>query len=319
MLFNERIKNFPISFFAIILGMSGFALAFQRAEKILGLSFPISNYLLWITGILFGFVLLLYLIKVIFFTDEFKKEFNHPIKLNFFPLIAKIFLVNSVIFISLNKSVSKYIWIIGTILQLFFSLIIISSWLNHSKYEIHHLNPAWFIPIVGFVIVPIAGIEYFNYEISWFFFSIGILFWIVLFAIILNRVIFHHPIADKLIPTFFILFAPPSIAFISYVKLTGHLDPFAKILYYFSLFMFILVMLQFKKFAKLNFYLSWWAYSFPMAAITIATIFMFHLTQMIMFKYIAVTMLIFLSLLIIYLFIRTVRAISRRLICVEEE
>lgn len=317
--FMERIKNFPISFFAIILGMSGFTLVFQKAEKILSLSVPLSNYLLVITVILFAIVFLLYLMKMILFTDNFINEFNHPIKLNFFPLIAKILLVNSVILLALNKSASKYLWIAGTILQLLFSIIIISSWINHSKYEIHHLNPAWFIPIVGFVIVPIAGIEFYNHEISWFFFSIGIIFWIVLFTIIINRVIFHHPIADKLIPTFFILFAPPAIAFIAYVKLTGHLDPFAKILYYFSLFMFILIIFQFKKFRKLNFFLSWWAYSFPLAAITIATIFMYHLTKVILFKYISVILLVSFSLLIIYLSIKTLKAIFSKQICVEEE
>jgi len=317
--FSERLNNFPISFFAIILGMSGFTLAFQRAEKILKLSFEASGYLLWVTGVLFGIVSIMYLLKIFLFTDTFKKELNHPVRINFFPLIAKIFLVNAVIFMLINKTASLYLWIAGTALQLFFSLWIMSSWINHSKYEIHHLNPAWFIPIVGFVIVPIAGVEFFDKEISWFFFSIGIFFWIVLFSIIFYRVIFHNTIPDKLIPTFFILFAPPAIAFISYVKLTGNIDPFAKTLYYFSLFLFILVMIQYKKFAKLHFYLSWWAYSFPLAAITIATLFMFRLTERAFFGYLGVAMLVMLSIIIMYLFIRTYSAISSKMICVEED
>lgn len=299
--------------------MAGFTLAFQRAEKILQLPFEASGFLLWVTGFLFAVVSFVYLAKMIVFTDKFKDELNHPVRINFFPLIAKILLVNAVIFLSISRTASFYLWIAGTFSQLFFSIWIMSSWINHTKYEIKHLNPAWFIPIVGFVIVPIAGVELIDKEISWFFFSIGILFWIVLFSIIFYRVIFHHPIQDKLIPTFFILFAPPAIAFISYVKLTGSIDPFAKILYYFSLFLFLLVMSQYRKFAKLHFYLSWWAYSFPMAAITIATLFMFHLTAIPFFGYLGAAMLALLSVIVIFLAIRTYSAIAHRTICVEED
>jgi tellurite resistance protein len=51
-----------------------------------------------------------------------------------------------------------------------------------------------------------------------------------LFAIILNRIIFHNQFAPKFMPTLFILIAPPAIGFISYIKLTGSLDFFAQIL-----------------------------------------------------------------------------------------
>ncbi|MFX4155809.1 C4-dicarboxylate ABC transporter, partial [Aliarcobacter butzleri] len=76
-------------------------------------------------------------------------------------------------------------------------------------------NPAWFIPIVGNLIVPLAGVGIVDNTILYFYFSIGIFFWINLFAIILNRIIFHNQFAPKLKPTHFILIAPPAIGFIS--------------------------------------------------------------------------------------------------------
>jgi len=317
--FSERLKNFPISFFAVILGMSGFTLACQRAEKIFKVSFEASGYLLWATEALFAAVSVLYLLKVLLHTDKFRDELRHPVRIHFFPLIAKICLVNAIIFLTLNPTAAWYFWLAGTFLQLFFSIWIMSSWINHTRYEVHHLNPAWFLPIVGFVMVPIAGVELVDLEISWFFFSIGVIFWIVLFSLIFNRVIFHNPIPDKLIPTFFILFAPPAIAFISYVKLTGGIDPFARILYYFSLFMFILVLFQFGKFARLKFYLSWWAYSFPLAALTLATLFMYHQNGQLFFALLGVVLLALLSGVMLFLAVRTWRAIANGMICVEEE
>ena len=43
----NRLKNFPISFLAICLGLIGFTLAWQKAEIILKLPILISNYLLY--------------------------------------------------------------------------------------------------------------------------------------------------------------------------------------------------------------------------------------------------------------------------------
>ncbi len=43
------------------------------------------------------------------------------------------------------------------------------AWLRHENFKIHHIIPTWFIPIVGCIIIPIAGIIHFSAELSWFF------------------------------------------------------------------------------------------------------------------------------------------------------
>jgi len=133
-----------------------------------------------------------------------------------------------------------------------------------------------------------------------------------------NRIIFHHPIPDRLIPTSFILFAPPAIAFIAYVKLTGEIDPFARILYYVSLFLVIVVFSQVKSYSKIKFFISWWAYTFPTVAFTIATILMYHKTGFIFFQLLSYAMVIILSMIMGYVIYRTVKAVSNREICIEE-
>jgi tellurite resistance protein len=316
---NERLKNFSISFLAIPLGLIGLTLAWQKAELILGLSFHLYKYLLFFTSVVFLLILSIYIIKLLKFPKTLPAEFYHPVKINFFPILAKIFLILSIIFLELNMGCSKIFWIIGVILQFIFSIVILSVWIRQTKFEYHHLNPSWFIPIVGNVMIPIAGVAHGFVELSWFFFSIGIVMWISLFIIVFNRIIFHNPIADKLIPTFFILFAPPAIAFIAYVKLAGGIDSFARILYYISLFLLILILAQFKMFSKIKFYLSWWAYSFPMAAITIATMLIYHETGIDFFRILSYLLFALLMLIILYLLYKTSLAINKKIICVEED
>ncbi len=131
------------------------------------------------------------------------------------------------------------------------------------------------------------------------------------------RVIFHNPIADKLIPTFFILFAPPVIGFISLTKFVG-VTPFGNMLYYFGLFLFVLMLFQLKIFLQINFYLSWWAYSLPMSALAIGTFLMYHETGLGFFKIVSWFIFVLLNFLILLLFMKTVYVVKNKRICIEE-
>lgn len=314
----DRLKNFPISFLAVCLGLIGFTLAWQKAEQILKLPFILSKGLLYFSIAVICVIFIIYAAKIIKFPQEVRKEFNHPIKLNFYPIIAKLFLISSIIYLSLNLAVSRYLWWVGVTIQFVFTIIIMSVWIRHNKFEIHHINPSWFIPVVGCIIIPIAGVQHFSAELSWFFFSIGLFWWLILTTIVINRVIFHHPIADKLIPTFFILFAPPIIGFIALTKLVG-LTSFGNLLYYFGAFMFILILFQFNMFRKIKFYLSWWAYSFPMDALAIGTFLMYHETGLQFFRIASWGIFILLNLIIILLLIKTINAIKNKQLCIEEK
>ncbi len=315
----ERLKNFPISALAVPLGLIGFALAWQKAEDILEMNFKLSNYLLYFSLIMVFLLFIVYAFKILKYFPEVKKEFNHPIKINFYPIIAKIFLIASIIYLSINLDISKYFWWSGVVVQFIFTIIVMSAWIRHTKFEIHHINPSWFIPVVGCIMIPIAGVQHFAPELSWFFFSIGFFWWLILTVLVINRIIFHNPIPDKLIPTFFILFAPPIIGFISLSKLIPGINYFGDMLYYFGFFLFILILFQYKLFSKIKFYLSWWAYSFPLDALAIGTFLMYHRTNLPFFKVASVAIFILLNLTIFILLVKTIIAVKNREICIEEK
>jgi tellurite resistance protein len=188
---------------------------------------------------------------------------------------------------------------------------------HHTKYEIGHLNPAWFIPVVGNILVPIAGVHHAPADISWFFFSLGLFFWPVLTAIIFYRLIFHASLPERFMPTLFIFIAPPAVGFISWYNLVGEVDAFGRVLYFVGLFFTLLLLAQASYFARLKFFLSWWAYSFPIAAITIASLVMLKDTGAGLYAWIAGLLLALLTAVIAILLVRTALAVSRREICVE--
>ncbi len=313
-----RIKYFPISFFSVILGMAGLTIVYQRAEKFLDFPFYLSDFLIYLTLMVFIIITFIYFIKIFKYPLEVKDEIDHPVKLSFFPTFSISLLLLSIAFLQKNIQVSKIFWFSGTIFHTYITFKVIAIWIEQTKFKIHHISPAWFIPIVGNIIIPVAGVVHVSIEISWFFYSIGIVFWLVLFTIFFYRIIFHHPLQEKLIPTFFILIAPAAVGFISYVKLNNEVDNFARVLYYFALFMTFLLLSRYKMFFKIKFYLSWWAYSFPIASITLATILFYHLSEYIIFAILSYIFTGFLTIFILLIIFKTINAIRYEEICIEE-
>ena len=315
---HSRIRFFPISFFSIVMGLAGFAIAAQRAEEIFALPAGVGQGFTWFSAVLFLLLASAYGIKLLRFPHDVVKELNHPIKLSFFPTISISLILLSIAFRAECSTLSFWLFVLGAPLQLGFTLFVMSRWISHTHFEIQHSNPSWFIPVVGNILVPIAAINHGQSEIGWFFFSIGVVFWLVLLTIIINRVIFHHPLPEKLAPTFFILIAPPAVGFISYVKLTGGLDGFARVLFYTALFTVLLLAALHRKFRGIRFFLSWWAYSFPTAAFAIASMLMFHHTGMAFFGLLSQIMLVLLAGIITLLLVRTVTAMLKGEICVDD-
>jgi tellurite resistance protein len=313
-----RLQHFPISWFAVVMGLAGFTIAWHRAETVFSMPLHISPWLLGITVAVFVVLALLYASKVVRYGKAVRAEFAHPIKLNFFPTTSIGLILLSIALLPYQMDISFVLWSVGAALHLLFTLYVLSVWIHHTHFEIHHINPAWFIPIVGNILVPIAGVRHVSPEISWFFFSIGLLFWLVLLTIIIYRMVFHNPLPDKLLPTLFILIAPPAVGFISWLQLNGSVDAFARILYYGAIFLTLMLLTQAGRFVRLKFFLSWWAYSFPMAAITIATVLMYQQLQLPFFQGLAYVLLGLLTLIIITLLFKTVQAMARKEICVEE-
>lgn len=314
----DRLQHFPIAWFAMIMGLTGLSLAWHKAEGILRLGFAPSGWLLLLATGLFVLLAAMYSVKLVKFKATARKEWSHPIKMHFVPAVSISLILLSIAWLPVSAPYSKLLWLAGVALHLILTLYVITQWMHHSKFEIVHLNPAWFIPVVGNILVPIAGVSHAPVEVSWFFFSIGLVFWPVLLTIIMYRVVFHASLPERLMPTLFILIAPPAVGFISYVKLTGEVDAFAQVLYHSALFFTLLLFSQVRHFSNLKFFLSWWAYSFPLAAITIASLVMFEHNGGTLFLRLAGVLLGIATVVIAGLLVRTVIAVKKGQICVEE-
>jgi tellurite resistance protein len=238
--------------------------------------------------------------------------------ISFFPTLSISLLLLAIGYAEVSETVSLALWAIGAAVNLVFTLVVLSIWIRHTHFEIAHFSPAWFIPVVGNLLVPVVGVQYAPADISWLFFAVGIVFAVLLLVIFFYRMVFHQPLHDRHLPTLFILIAPPAVAAISYVKLTGSFDSFARILYFLAVFFALFLLVQVRMFARIHFYLSWWAYTFPMAALTIATFLVGKETSTALYKGAATVLWVGLSVLVAGLVVRTLAAVGRHEICVPD-
>ncbi|WP_294614562.1 SLAC1 anion channel family protein [uncultured Roseovarius sp.] len=268
---RDWLAHVPVTLFTIVMGLCGFTLALRAGEAALGFGYFISGAAHGFTMVIFAIVALLYLAKGLRHPGAVVAEWRHPVKLAFFPAISIALVLMAVVMLDPAPGLARAMWLVAVPLQLVLTVSVVSRWIGARSFQHGHLTPAWFIPSVGNVIVAIGGVPLGYVEISWFFTSVGLIFWIVFLVLVMNRLIFHDPLPQRLQPTLVILIAPPSVGFLAWVALVGEVDSFARVLLNGAYIFTLIVAVQLPSLLRLPFSLAFWALSFPMAGVTIAS------------------------------------------------
>lgn len=315
---GNRLEHYPVTFFATIMGMTGLSLSLHAAELSWGTGSIASTAIYYLALVMFVLVSLGYLLKAIKYPQAVSGEWHHPVRIAFFPAISISLLLLSAASLSRIPPLAEPLWVAGTALQGILTIAVVSAWIGARAFQTGQLNPAWFIPAVGNVIVPIAGVPLGYVELSWYFMSVGLIFWVVLMTLVMNRLIFHDPLPGKLQPTLVILIAPPAAGMVAWVRLIGEIDSLARILLNGAFLFTLIVAVQLPRIVKLPFAMSFWALSFPIAAATIASFTYATRTNSTAHQLIGTALLAALVVIIAALVQRTLRAMAAGQVCVPE-
>lgn len=271
------LAHVPTPLFTVVMGLGGLGLAWREAEVALGLPGLVGELILVVAGACFVVIAGLYGGKVLRHRRAVLVEFNHPVRSCYFGAASLGLMVLAVGALPHSTTLAQALWLPGAALQLVIGVVVLGRWF-HRAVMISDANPAWFIPVASSVVAPLAGAPLGYVETSWFFLATGLVFWLALFTLMLNRIIFHDQLPAKSVPTLFIMIAPPAVAFSSYLSLNGYqLDPFARFLLAPSLFLTLLLASMARQFLRLPFALSWWAFTFPTCALTLAVLHYYEL------------------------------------------
>ncbi|APW40593.1 hypothetical protein RD110_09610 [Rhodoferax koreense] len=265
-----------IAMFGMVMGIGGLSNAWAAAARTLGVPLWISQVLLVLALLAFVLLVVAHLAKLGFCFREVAEEFAHPVRSSFFPATSVSMVVLSIGLRAYSLPLAQALWWLGAAMHFVLAVTLIRRWVLHAQDEAV-LTPAWFIPVVGNILVPVGGVPLGHVEISWFFFSVGLIFWLSFFTIVLHRVLFVPAMSQRSMPTLFILLAPPSIGLSAYLAFTGgQAGALGDILYCLALFIAILLATLWRHVAHGAFFMSWWAMTFPADGWAGATIAFFH-------------------------------------------
>ncbi|MCE4225331.1 C4-dicarboxylate ABC transporter [Methylobacterium sp. C25] len=259
----------PVSLFGSVMGLTGLSVAWHLASSRHGVSPLISDAIGWLAVLAFVALTGAYGVKAVTAPDAVAAEFKHPIASSLFGTAIISLLLLPIVLVRYSAPLADGLWIIGTVLMMLFAWHIVSRWMS-SRQQVAHATPAWIVPVVGLLDVPLAAPSLdlpMTHGISLFAFSVGLFFAVPLFTLIFSRLLFEEPMPEALRPTLMILIAPFSVGFTSYVATTGQIDTFAEALVLLSLFILAVLLRQLRDLPfACPFRLSWWAVSFPLAA-----------------------------------------------------
>ncbi|SIT04534.1 tellurite resistance protein [Roseivivax lentus] len=309
-----RLAYLPVALFGMTMGLLGLGLAVYAAG-FATLSFWIGGVGSLVLAVLLG----AYALKALRYPGHVAREWGDPVRLAFFPAASLSVILIALLICRDAPALARPLWIVGAGVQAVMTVIVFSAWISHRAFGPGQLSPAWFIPAVGNAVVPAAGVPLGYVELSWYFFAVGVLFWIVLLTLVFNRLIFHDPMPGRMRPTLVILIAPPAVACLAWLQLNGGvLDAPARIFINLGYFFAALVAVRLPSLLKLPFALSFWALSFPLAALTSASFQFGALADSALHRGIGWVLLALLCVVIGALSLRTLKAALAGQICVPD-
>ncbi|MCP3017683.1 SLAC1 anion channel family protein [Cupriavidus basilensis] len=303
---SASIRNLPVNLFASVMGIAGLSIAWRQASHEFGVSPLISDAAGVLALVVFVVLGVGYLVKAVKHPEAVVAEYRHPVAGNFFGTITIAILLLSSVVAPMSQTLSEVMWTVGTVFTLALCFAIAGRLLR-GKIDTAHAVPAWFIPGVATLDIVVAGGTMpmpWAHEINLFALAVGTMIALLFFTMIMSRMIHHEPLPASMAPSLLILMAPFEVGFLAYTNLTQQVDTFSGLLFYFGLFVFLT--LAPKVFRRgMPFASGWWAISFPMAALAIASLKYAMFVRAWPVKAIAIILLAMLTLAIVVLFVKT--------------
>ena len=269
------LEYLPVGLFGAVMGLTGLSVAWRLAHARYGAPEWIALAVAAVAVVVFVLILTGYAVKLVTAFGAVRAEFRHPIAGNLFGTVLISLLLLPIVLEPYAHRLAQSLWVVGAAGMIVFAWLIVSRWMS-DRQQVAHATPAWIIPVVGLLDVPLAlpplGLPP-AHGLMVFALAVGLFFAVPLFTLIFSRLLFEPPLPDALKPSLLILVAPFAVGYSAYTITAGQTDLFAEALYMLMLFILAVLLGQLRYLPTCcPFRVSWWAVSFPLAACSIAAL-----------------------------------------------
>ncbi|PKI45709.1 hypothetical protein CRG98_034025 [Punica granatum] len=204
-------------------------------------------------------------------------EFLNRVGVNylFTPWISWLLLLQSAPFVKPGTVPCHILWWVFVAPVVALDVKIYGQWFIKGKRFLSTVaNPTSQLSVIGNLVAAWAAARLAWAESALCLFSLGMVHYLVLFVTLYQRLSGGEFLPPMLRPTFFLLFAAPSMASLAWESIASEFDTGSKMLYFLSLFLFASLLCRpmlFKRSMR-KFNVAWWAYSFTLTFLALASI-----------------------------------------------
>jgi tellurite resistance protein len=310
---------FP-GWYAIVMGLAGLALAWHRASVVMGEGAVVASALIGaLAAAVFAVLAVATVLRGQRYPQAWAEDRRHPVRHTFIAMlpISVLLLATVAVAAGWQGGPVLVLWWAGALAQLGVTVWVLGRWWQGAQQgglQWASATPALFIPIVGNVLAPLAGVPLGQPEWSAAQFGIGLLFWPVVTGLLLVRIAVQGLWAERLLPANFIFIAPPAVVGLAALQFGAPLLV-AWALWGMALFSLLWMLPLLPRIASQPFGLPHWGMSFPLAAFTALSLRLMPSGPLAM---LGVGLLAFTSLLVAALALATVRGLRQGTLLVPE-
>ena len=278
---SSALKFLAPAWFSIVMGLCGLALAWRQAVALMGeMASGFSIVVGLVALVVFVLLAVASVLRMVRHPQAWAEDRAHPVRHAFMAAMPASLILLATLAVALlapDREATPLLfalvngtWWLGSAVLWGVTLWTLSRWWLGNKpggLQWAVLTPALFIPVVGNVLVPLAGVPLGHAEWSAAQFGLGVMFWPVVLVLLMVRIATQGLWPDRMLPASLILVAPPAVIGLSALQF-GAPPLVGWALWGMALFSLLWVAPLGWRIANQPFGLPHWGMSFPLAAFT---------------------------------------------------
>lgn len=257
----------PASFFGIVLGLVGLGNDWRAASAMWGAPVWIGELIMLLAAGVWAILVVMYAVKWWSRESDAIAEVQHPIQCCFVSLVPVSTMLMAIAVLPYSRGVAIGLFAVGAVGTLSFGVYRHGGLLRGGR-AIGSTTSVLYLPTVAgnFVTAVVAS------ALGWsqwaqLSFGAGVLSWLALESVILQRLFNGEELPPPLRPTLGIHLAPPAVGLLAYTSVThGPPDLFASMLLGYVLLLGLMLLRLLPWIAKQPFGPGYWAFTFGLTA-----------------------------------------------------